>query len=851
MSLLGRDHELGRFRDLCASSGLVTVWGPSGVGKTRLVHEALGGEADVCTLEGARDLDEVLRAIAQVLGARAGASIPLEPVVARARLRRGARPLVLDGADRALAAVRELVPRLAAGGGGPIVVTACRELDLPGERALELEPLASEAALALWMSATRARGHRSDPRTAARIVERLDRLPLAIEWFAARASVIGDAAGLERLERQPTTAPLSSALEASLEALSPVEREALFRLAAFEHGATARTIERELEIDLSTIESLVRASLVRTTYVADRAPRISPYRAVATMMRATAQQLGRLTGDLERHADAVLGLATRLLVGDAGDREAELRDERSELEAVLQRCAEPDPRRALRAAVALVPLYAVDRGAGRAADTLAELLTRVSEPPSLLARAHIGVGILGRRAGHADQAREHLEAALRVEGEHRFEARIELASLDRMQSRLDAALGGYHSVLADARALDNPELEEVALGELGRALQSLGRSSEARGFHAQAIAIARRLGRRHREALERSLHARATHRAGEVREAIPLHEQALALHVELGDMRLAAAERGHLGFCLHECGELARSEREFRASAEGLADVGDVALEAIERVLLARLLADCDRHAEARLELAIASQLIAPLEMPRIELTHGFVSGLVALGEGQPAAACELWQAALAHGVFLEVGFEALLPAYLALVESALGRGDPAAHLRASEAALANVGDAGLHAALATLGAAVAGTAAPDVPATLLSRSREARQAVRLAAMLRPRGGALEVSRDGRTAILPDGTQLDLFRRKAPRLLLVALAEARTSAPGQALGREALIEAGWPGERMRPAAAEKRLRTAVWTLRSIGLEPLLLTRDEGYLLDPFVALRWMEPPTDV
>jgi DNA-binding SARP family transcriptional activator len=41
---------------------------------------------------------------------------------------------------------------------------------------------------------------------------------------------------------------------------------------------------------------------------------------------------------------------------------------------------------------------------------------------------------------------------------------------------------------------------------------------------------------------------------------------------------------------------------------------------------------------------------------------------------------------------------------------------------------------------------------------------------------------------------------------------------------------------------MRPDAARQRLRTAIWTLRKLGLEPLLLTRDDGYLLDPAVPI---------
>ena len=47
---------------------------------------------------------------------------------------------------------------------------------------------------------------------------------------------------------------------------------------------------------------------------------------------------------------------------------------------------------------------------------------------------------------------------------------------------------------------------------------------------------------------------------------------------------------------------------------------------------------------------------------------------------------------------------------------------------------------------------------------------------------------------------------------------------------------------------MQTEAARKRLRTAIWTLRKIGLEPFLLTRDEGYLLDPYVPFAWLDLP---
>jgi len=101
---------------------------------------------------------------------------------------------------------------------------------------------------------------------------------------------------------------------------------------------------------------------------------------------------------------------------------------------------------------------------------------------------------------------------------------------------------------------------------------------------------------------------------------------------------------------------------------------------------------------------------------------------------------------------------------------------------------------------------------------------------------------ALVIANEGRHVVLPGGKAIDLSRRKNVRLVLLALARARREAPGAVLSPATLLEAGWAGERMRHDAATKRLHTAIWTLRSLGFEALLLTEGEGYLLDPRVDL---------
>jgi hypothetical protein len=76
--------------------------------------------------------------------------------------------------------------------------------------------------------------------------------------------------------------------------------------------------------------------------------------------------------------------------------------------------------------------------------------------------------------------------------------------------------------------------------------------------------------------------------------------------------------------------------------------------------------------------------------------------------------------------------------------------------------------------------------------------------------------------------------------------MLEQLARARQSRPGAAVSLEDLQQAAWPDERMLAAAGAHRVRVAVSTLRKLGLRDLLLTRDDGYLLDDSCTITRVE-----
>lgn len=96
----------------------------------------------------------------------------------------------------------------------------------------------------------------------------------------------------------------------------------------------------------------------------------------------------------------------------------------------------------------------------------------------------------------------------------------------------------------------------------------------------------------------------------------------------------------------------------------------------------------------------------------------------------------------------------------------------------------------------------------------------------------------LVVCTSGRWFRLGDGDRIDLGRRRALRLIVQRLADARAATPNTALSADDLVDVGWPGERLVAQTGADRLYTALSTLRKMGLRSVLESRDDGYLFDP-------------
>ena len=220
---MGRAEAVRDVADLLDTGRLVTVLGPGGVGKTRLVGEVARRVAAryadgvwLTELAAVTDPGRVLAAVAAALGVPDRPGIPVTGTLTAALARQQVL-IVLDNCEQVIHAVAELCGALLPAADDVRVLATSREpIGLAGETRYRLAPLAvpepgheADGSAAMVLFSDRAR--QADPRfrldresgpLVARLVRRLDGLPLALELAAARVDSLGVPQLLDRLDER-------------------------------------------------------------------------------------------------------------------------------------------------------------------------------------------------------------------------------------------------------------------------------------------------------------------------------------------------------------------------------------------------------------------------------------------------------------------------------------------------------------------------------------------------------------------------------------------------------------------------------------------------------------------------
>jgi predicted ATPase/DNA-binding winged helix-turn-helix (wHTH) protein len=349
--LIGRDREFEEILTLAASHRIVTLTGAGGIGKTRLSLEVarrlLPDFMDgVWAIELAplSDPELVPVTIATALGLElaAGTASPLS--VANA-IRSKQVMLVLDNCEHVVdAAARMAETLLRVNPEARVIATSREPLGVEGEWIYRVPPLAvptegnpdSEdplhyGAVRLFVERARAAepSFSPDARVAAVIAEicrRLDGIPLAIEFAAARAAGLGIEGIAVRLDDRfrllatgrrtamPRHQTLRATFDWSYELLAETERRVLRRLAVFPGGFTlqaASVVGANNEVAASEVVDCVVSLVTKSLLTAGAGGGRVGYRLLET---TRAYALEKLVQDREfdavarRHAEYYLNL---------------------------------------------------------------------------------------------------------------------------------------------------------------------------------------------------------------------------------------------------------------------------------------------------------------------------------------------------------------------------------------------------------------------------------------------------------------------------------------------------------------------------------------------------------------
>jgi predicted ATPase/DNA-binding SARP family transcriptional activator len=628
-TFVGREGSMEAAMDLLLSSQLTTLTGPAGSGKTRLALELahrcatlLPDGACLVELDSVSDPAHVPDALASAVTPRRSPDVePTEAIVAAPASRQPL--LILDSCEHLLDATAGTVSRiLDACPAARIVATSREPLGVQGERVLEVPPLELPRAPVVTAEAldeapaTRLfldRALDADPgfvlgveevATVARICERLDGIPLAIELAATRIPLLGLVELERRLEDRfailtsgsrsapPRHRTLAATVDWNYDLLSNPERTLLARLSVFAGGFTleaaesvcpatpaeraalvgllGRLVQHSLVVRIDRRDSSVRFRLLETirAYATDR---------LASMADADAVH--------ERHAEHFRAFAERAEVSLRGPGQghwlSRLRVEQDNIRDAIRWALNHDRHElALRLDLALWLYWELDGSPAEGRVWLESALEAVKAVPSLRARARAAAGFLALDAGDHVRAERHVQEAIAEADKAGDE--LSLGHAEHLYGAVALFTGRYQesaryleTAVERFRVQDDPLNVAWTLHHLGQLRKLEGRCDLARVAHEESLALYRAEGAEARAAYALWRLSIVSGQTGEHETAASQCREALAVLAAIGDSTGVAHATATLGDLARVAGDLERAEEAYRDSLETFREFGD------------------------------------------------------------------------------------------------------------------------------------------------------------------------------------------------------------------------------------------------------------------------------------
>ena len=663
--LVGRAADLASLVELAHEHRVVTITGPGGVGKTRIVVELgrllapefLDGVAFIA-LAAVTDPAQFVPALADALDVKEAEERTLGDGVA-ALIGDKKALLLLDNLEQVVAAAPDVAGMIESCPGLQIVTTSRTPLRIAAEREYALNPLelppqsdpasteslGSYPAIALFVE--RARMTRGSfeltPENAgavAAVCRRLDGLPLALELAAARLRLLAPEALLERLdhalhvltsgardvpERQRT---LRATIDWSHSLLEDAEQRLFRRLAVFAGGCTFADVEAVCaepgENILDELESLVDKALVQNDGKGDR---LRMLQTIGEYARERLEAAGEASRLALRHARRYAELAQTIRDGiegtdQIGSLERGLAEEgnlQAALDTLLAKAKDGDAD-ACEAGLQMCGdlwLYWHIRGKNLTAREYATsfLAADTGGAPTVgRAGALITAGLASAMLGQIERANDEWAEAYRIAGECAADRELCIAAFFQGFGLLgidpEAGLRRTTESVERSRALGFTWAEGFASSFDGILNAVTGDLDTARTRYSEALEIQQRIGDEEGAGLSLGGLAGLASGRGELAAALELYRQSLAAFEAIGDRAEEARILSEMAWTQLRHQDPALARRTFLDSVQAYTDVASVRGVGLSLIGLAATEA-VEGRPETAVQIAAAAEVYA------------------------------------------------------------------------------------------------------------------------------------------------------------------------------------------------------------------------------------------------